>query len=553
MKKTFIFFSLSLSSLVTPTFLSSCSTDNGFYMANYESYINDDLLNGLENNLYSSTINEGSNTLKVNIDNFNFRTYSTNEDLERNFTTNYDVAIPSDYLAAKYANEGKILPLDWSKFNLYKLDKYGNRTNEKIRNAYDALTLFTPHVREELQSYDLTIAFKNDNISEQDQKAGLLNYCVPYFAQDVLMGYNSKTDWGFNGNTDWETIVSKLGEKINNRNVARASVVDDFSTLYSVARLIETNNKTANAGDPIEENFGSTPYTGNLSISEAINTLSKMFNKHSRKNAFLFNSDSNILLNDFAQNGSQAIIAYNGDLLFAMQGGDSYSFSTDQSQFESWLKSRFNGDTFNLRIVRPPKNLTVLDCMVINKERAVKKNHINESYAVIKKICLEGSDESLYDSNNKNKYSDGESPLIVKTDENDEYINGPAMNFDYTNYSSPLLTLNAYILNSSSDENLYKTPKSLKVNTSYIANSDLGSLEDSLSITLKGNGYFTNALSFLKDDQTLTENQYDNYIQALVNVYNITENVNANYVTRSLSDLVKDNIGWAWLDVKNNL
>lgn len=553
MKKIYNFFFLILSSLIIPTTLSSCSSDNSFYMANYESYISDDLLTGLENGSYSSNIISGSTEKNIPINNFNYRTYSTNEDLERNFTTNYDVAVPSDYLAAKYANDGKLLPLDWSKFNLYKLDKYGNRTNQKIKSAADALTLFTPHVREELQSYDLTQAFKNNNISQADQAAGLLNYCVPYFAQDIVMGYNSTSDWGLSNNsTDWQSMMNTLYSKINDGSVKRASVVDDYATLYSVSRLIETNNQTVNAGSPIPNTAGSTPYKGSLSIDQATQTFKKMFQKPSVKNAFLFNSDSNILLNDFAQNGSQALVAYNGDLLYAMQGGDLYSYSTDNSVFENWIVNQFSGEgnnTFNFKLARPEKNLTVLDCLVINKERVTKKNHIDQAYAVIKKIGLEGSDQSLYKSESRDGYSDGDFPEIAKTDEDDNYVYGPTINFDYTNYSSPLLTLNAYIMNSSSDENLYKVANSVL----YETNSSLGTLQDSLSYCLKGDGYFTSALSFVKDDYTLTITQYNNYIQALVNVYNITESVNANYVTRNLSDLVKDNIAWAWLNVKNSL
>ena len=126
--------------------------------------------------------------------------------------------------------------------------------------------------------------------------------------------------------------MQNLNVAIENNDVKRIATVDDYATMYNIARLIETNNATVNPGNPTSASV-LEPYSGDYTEKEVDNTFAKMFNNVPKKNAFLFNSDSNILLNDFANNNSQAIISYNGDLLFAMQGGDDNSSSTNESSF----------------------------------------------------------------------------------------------------------------------------------------------------------------------------------------------------------------------------
>lgn len=555
----------------TPLTLSSCGAgDNGFYMANYDSYINNDLLIGLQNGSYSSLIN-GS---EIKIDNFQYRNYATNEDLERNFETNYDIAVPTTYLAANLANQGKLEKIDWSQFGLYKMGSNGIASNELIKTSYDALSLFTPNVRAELASFNLDQAFKKDNItSKEEQAAGLLNYCVPYFVQDLILGYKTNDAINFDQSAnDWNGIMNSLSNSIDANKISKVATIEDYATLYSIGRSIETNGLTANVGDAISDGdfqnkLDSWSKTENITSFE--NTFKLMFQNVDKKNVFYLNPDSNNILNDFANpEGSQAVISYNGDLLFAFQGGDTFSLdvSSDESiketlpVFKEWFLNNFDylKNEFNFNIKRPEKSQMSLDVMVLNKDRIQKLNHKKEAYAVLKKIGLEGADKSLYDSS-KNSYA---IDTIFSTDENDEYEYGPMLNFDYLQYSSPLLNLNAYVLNSGST-NLFKNfeQESKKNLESYKNNywpeidaTDMD-LYNSLSTNLSGNGYFTDSFSLINKQEDsvngfLDEVSYTNYIDSLTSLYNIPEIVSPNFLGRSMSDLNKSNMYYAFSHVK---
>ncbi|MDE5775221.1 MAG: hypothetical protein K2H51_02745, partial [Malacoplasma sp.] len=505
MKKISKLFSI-FSIFITP-FVTSCSSTQSFYLANYESYISDSLLSQLESEFSSS--------------NFSYRTYSTNEDLERNFLTNYDVAIPSLYLAAKYANEGKLLPIDWKSFNLYKLDENGIQTTNLIENASDALSLFTPQAQNQLKAYWLDDAFKIDEISEINQEAGLLNYCVPYFLQDVSFGFNlsliekeiSNLNWNeynnYLGNLNnslkhsWNDVINYLYKKTNDGSLReRTAVVDDYSTLYSIARIMQTENSNKITVNPdYTESNKLQSYEGNLSIEQAFDTLKYLFNfnKIKKKNAILLNSDSNTLLNDFAKDFSQAIISYNGDLLYAMQGGDDNNYFNDKENFQNWITKNLitikenkidEKRDFKLKLIKPEATLSVMDCMVINKNLTTKKGTIETAHEVIKKIGLEGSDLSLYESKENKVYSKSEN--IFSVDEEDEYIYGPMLNFDYVNYTSPLLTINAYVMNSSSDLSRYESEQSY----------------NSFSTLEQSNGYFTDLFSWINQDDEESKNGF---------------------------------------------
>ncbi len=580
MKKITKLFSI-FSIFIAPSVI-SCSSTQSFYLANYESYISDSLLAELEDEFFSS--------------NFNYRTYSTNEDLERNFLTNYDVAIPSLYLAAKYANEGKLLPIDWKNFKLYKLDENGIQTNQLIENASDALSLFTPKTRNQLKAYSLDDAFEkdkewlekisgnNETIKNNIKEAGLLNYCVPYFLQDVSFGFNLSIEGKeiskylndydayvnyLNQTTNdlklsWNNTIDYLYKKINDGSLKdRAAVVDDYATLYSIARIMQTSNEANNkvTVNPIYTESGKLKsYDGDLSLDQAFNTLNYLFdfNKIKKKNAILLNSDSNTLLNDFAKNSSQAIISYNGDLLYAMQGGDDYAYDGDENdsyKFKEWItnnwismknKEKEEKKDFKLKLIKPEATLSVMDCMIINKELTEKKRTVQIAHDVIKKIALEGSDLSLYESEENKIYSE-KSENIFSVNEDDEYIYGPMLNFDYVNYTSPLLTVNAYVMNSSFDLKKYEKEESY----------------NSFSTLEEGNGYFTSLFDWINIDESddgkgfLSRDQYISYIDTLINTYYINEENNyikyINLLNQNLSDLAKSNISWAWSDIKSNL
>ncbi|MDE7075545.1 MAG: hypothetical protein K2O21_02830, partial [Malacoplasma sp.] len=205
----------------------------------------------------------------------------------------------------------------------------------------------------------------------------------------------------------------------------------------------------------------------------------------------------------------------------------------------------------------------LLDTMVINRNRVKSEKEKNLAYSILYKIGLEGSDLSLYKDSKKTEYSD--SAIFdenVDKNGNEVFLYGPAQNFDYVQYTSPLLTLNAYVLNSDSNIDQYNNND---VIPSY-------NLYNSLSSNVNRKGYFTDIYkeeNIVKDDTNngfLTETQYWNYIDTLISVYQIRNLGNesksqdcsgveyyiSNFTPRNISDLNKSNMSWAYSDVKSN-
>ncbi len=381
---------------VLPTTLYSCSNSQAFYFANFESYMSPTLMD----------------RLKKEVDNINFRYYGTNENLERSFDRNYDVAIPSTYLVAKLAGAGKLQKIDWNKFGLSYVDSLGSVI--QVTNADLALNLFTQDVQSILTNiYDI------NGDGKQDNSDNLLNYGIPYFLQDFIIGYKGHEISQLKSNSNyiptWEDILSFFGPRVGRKKeYNKIAMIDDYRTIYSIPRLIESNGSQVN---PSKSNTI-------ISINEFENTYSYLSKYFSEQNSFLLNSDSGIILNNFAnKKGADSGIMYNGDLLYAMLGGDEYSEDLTSSPFyvseNEELKSHY---------IRPKQTLVALDMMVINKNT----KHLDTAYDLINKVALEGvsSNDSIWEEDN-----------------NGNYVYGPMVNFDYILYTSPLQKIHNYVMN----------------------------------------------------------------------------------------------------------
>lgn len=492
-------------------FLTSCfyNGQNRFYFANFESYISMVLVN----------------QLKTKYSNFNLRTFPNNENLEANFH-NYDSAIATTNLVAKLINDDKLAKIDWSSFNLNKLDEKGrwikkNGKIVKITNANDALSLFTKQTQEILQQ---EIIKKN-----QKQKINLLEYGIPYFLQDVAFAYkkniHTKLNEQNNNWVDWKKFVDKIPPLANQNQLNHIAVIDDSSTLYSLARLVQTSNTTTPTVMVEQQE--------NQTVNSFKETYQKFFGAFKRKNQFLFNSDSTVITNDFANpNGSQGAIFYNGDLLYALQGGDDFGFDKEASDnFKNWFLNYATDTNFHLYFQKPQQNLLALDMYVINKN----SQKIKQAHDIAKKITLEGSDQPLYDQTNQNYNLEA----INKVDENDEYVYGPMLNFDEIVYSSPLKTLDAYVLNS------FNLILDNKINPLQKENS---------LVQLQNNGYFTNLYSDFFDNDAKLQKYKSNYINLLVYAYLIPLKKNTQQlIEKSISDLNKSNMYYAYVTIINNL
>lgn len=539
MSNTFKKISLAFLGLILPTTLSSCSSgDTSFYMANYHSYMSSDLLSSLENGTASSSLLVNGFQKDVVVKDFKYRTFATNEDLERNFETNYDLAVPSMYLIAKWANQGKVLTLDWSKFGLK------NKDGSLITTASQAMNLFTKETQDVLKAYDLSEAYKISNSYGEyvSEDAGLLNYCVPYFMQNFMLGYKSTNNWNPNNlSLHWDEIIDLLKENISNNKINKVAAIEDYRMLYSIARLIEdrrngvvntTVNPNVNGDGYVDDNDNTkflTQYTTKIS-RETFEKTFEYLSLSSIKNKYFLSDDSNKVLNEFANpNGSQAIMSFNGDLLFGTQGGDDYTYDpSDPSTadtFMNWFKSFYHND-FDIKAIKPQRTLALLDAMTVNRQRVTKNNHIETAYSVLKKVGLEGADHKLYeyDTDTKDSYTYNQNQLEdqpIFFQEDNQYIYGPMVNFDYMQYTSPLQTLNEFVTNS------------------------VGKPTDSRF------GYFN--LRYQNIKNRFTNQEYENYIDTLRLIYSLdNSNISKNDLMRNVTDLHKSDMYYAFMNVKNN-
>ncbi|MEF9984861.1 MAG: hypothetical protein RSC02_01595 [Malacoplasma sp.] len=380
--KVSLSFILSTALISSTIFLASCSSANAFYFANFESYMSPQL----------------TTSIKATDPNVNFRYFPTNEDLERTFVRNYDLAVSSTYLMAKQAKDGLLQKLNWRDFNIE------TSPNVFITSATDALKLFTLPVQTALTKvYDIN---GDGQFTDVDN---LLQYGVPYFLQDFILGYKGAQVDAFNGtNVGWSDIMHYFSKKIGaGLPYNKIALISDFRSIYSIPRIMQTQGIEANVNPP------SNVKTTIAEFQQTYQYLTSLFSI----NSFLLNSDSGVILNNFANpKGSDVGIMYNGDLLYAAQGGD----------------DKFKFTANDVHYVRPKNTLIVLDMMVINNNSSQKKL----AYDLIKKIALEGT------SYNQN--------IKLSNPENDEYIFGPMQNFDYVQYTSPLEKISNYVLSPTS-------------------------------------------------------------------------------------------------------
>ncbi len=302
------------------------NNSNNIYFANYQSYMDNDLIKNLESDNHVQ-----------------YKTYGTSEQLESSFSENYDIAIPTTYSAVKMIKEKQLKKLNW---NLL--------TNCKYKTAAAALELFNEEVKTLLQSYDWDDDGKNDN---------LLEYGVPYFAQEVVFGYkkNNETKLGLGPNSDWSSILTKLASFKDLKNGSIVTL-NDPRTMYGISNLYHGLNNINPQEDKTIDNF-----------RQKYDYLS------SYDNRMIFRSDSGEIINNLADpKGNQYSLLYNGDLIYAIQGGDNY-----------------DGNGEKLCYIKPNNTVIALDMMVVNAKTKVPDEDVSK---VIAKIGL-NADVSDLDNN----------------------------------------------------------------------------------------------------------------------------------------------------------
>ncbi|QZX48892.1 spermidine/putrescine ABC transporter substrate-binding protein [Mycoplasma sp. E35C] len=392
-------FKLLFSGLLLPAFiLSSCQASNNenllnkkFVYANFESYMSPKLMSKIRN----------ENT------NLQFDFVSSNENLMTNFKNKtYTIGTASTYAVIDLIEQGILQPIDWTKFNL----SYLNDENEliKINNANDALGLFTDQVQQILTSYSI-----------KNQPINLLEYSVPYFFQSFVFAYRGEViDQLVDHQSNWSDIIKTISsDQYKDRfSDNKLGIVEDERSIYSVANLIKTQNDAQPTVNPLDTQIQTNDFSEVYQYIASAGLNANNFVTGTRSTALL-NSDSAVILNNLASKRINGAIMFNGDAIYAAQGGE-------------FLKDEDKPTSEDFHIVTPKQTPLALDLITINKLNIDQYPELlNQSYDVIKQVALEGVDQTNDDFVAEVEDSDPDDP---------EYKYGPLDNFNFVQYTSPL-------------------------------------------------------------------------------------------------------------------
>ena len=408
--------------------LTSCSNSDEIVLANFESYMNLDLIDKYDENI-------------------NFLYYQTNEEIESKYRKYYDLAIPSTYEVISLIQKHWVKKIDWARFELH------DKNNNLIKNGTDALGLFTSTIQNIIKS---ETSFFNNLFNENEN---LLDYCIPYFLQCFMFAYKGKEIPELKNATNWEEYTNFIGNKTNPNlpnvfkpiKTSRIGCIDDGRTFFDLCHLIKTQK--LNPNNPKE--WCINPDNENKSIKEMKNDFNYLTRKFSN-NCFYFNSDSQVILQSLStpKDGNLSSFAYNGDILYAAMGAE--------------VNEPYEPDNFHIDHL-DAKPLT-LDALVINSKNDDNQQKLDKIYKFVKSLFLDHVDSNE----------------ISNMDENNQYRYDPMRNFDFLRYTSPFQSIDDYVNGnyftdvdfSLDDEQieLYKSIYNIKINS----NIDIINLIESL-------------------------------------------------------------------------
>ena len=387
MKKSFISCLFASSLPICPLIsLTSCAGNNMIVLANFESYMNPDLIDKYDGQV-------------------NFLYYQTNEEIESKFKGYYDLAIPSTYEIITLLEKQWLQKIEWEKFGLY--DSEGNL----ITNGIDALKLFIDPIQHIIKSTTNMYS----NLFKPDEN--LLDYCIPYFLQSFMFAYKGDAISELDNAANWDEYLNFIGDRTNPnvpdvfkpKKTNRIGCIDDGRTFYDLCHLIKMQKTNPNNPERWHINVDNE----NASIDD----LKDDFNYFTSKftpNHFYFNSDSQVVLESLStpKDGNLSSFAYNGDILYAAMGADLYDpYSPDE----------FHIDNLDAKPL-------ALDALVINNKNDKNPDKLNKIYDLIKSLFLDHIDSSEISEMN-----------------DDGYIYDPMTNFDFVRYTSPFKSIDDYV------------------------------------------------------------------------------------------------------------
>ena len=373
-------------------FLPGCSNSN-IVVANFESYMSQDLMDELRDEYKCQ-----------------FLYYDTNETIETKFERNYDIAIPSSYEAMILKKKGQLEKIDWKQFDM--VAKIGD-LDVPVENSTQAAYLFSDATQNVLAAQDELYR----DMKYLDEGEHILDYCIPYFLQSWLFAYKGEAIDNLN-KTDitWKEAAKEIGENSRfnkSKKGVNIACVDDSRSFYGMSKMYYDQ-----ATGVEKDKWNINPDSQNESIAQYEKVYSS-FVDNFKSDSFYFNSDSQIVLQMLADpDGSNGAFCYNGDALYALIGAEIPDF-----------EGKWNSENFHA--VMPEETVITLDMLVFNKKNENNADRKQKVYDIAKRITLEGG--SVDDD-------------ISECDDNDNYIYGPMINFDFVMYTATLKNLDEYVL-----------------------------------------------------------------------------------------------------------
>lgn len=399
------------SALITSTvLLTSCSANNKIVFANFSGYMNPEVQT-LISDQYPVQWDE----------------YETNESIPT-FLKNgtYDVAVATQYKIVKLARDSYkglienkngydclIQPINWSKFNLMDDNNQPLVTQDNETKLYDfskLKTYFATQTWDMLTAYDLN----GDGKIDANCKDNLLNWTIPYFAQTLSFGYRGPEISSLKGDVSFKDIFDYFKTEEAKETLFKGkqtvSLIKDERTNYDLSRLLDNKSIYLN-NDPKISSIDNLIKDYNV-LDEAMKAAPKQIN---------LEGDSNTILNQLALNQISAAITYNGDLIYASNGGDYF----DKLEKENNLPNENN-----FHVITPKDTLVCFDGIIISNN--VDSKLINNVYDVVKKIGIPTDGNKILSDKTiiNNMFPLSEETMTSKTI---NYL--PFINFDYVYYN----------------------------------------------------------------------------------------------------------------------
>lgn len=443
----------------------ACSSNSKLVISNYDGYINEDVANELANQ---------------HKDNGLTYTYHDNNEVIPGLikSKTVDVAVVSAYTVVGLAKNKLIRKIDWSRFNLINPEtKEKIKTFDELASLYTKEVWAFSSAYDHLLG-DIDQDGKPDRLIEYMVPYFFQDFIFAYRGKKINHLHKPDVTWNQiyqeltrkgADNRFLKENEAQIGTDNKpytiRANKAKISLIDDSRTVYDIAKIMEhegpkraktiheANNQIQELESEIKitKNLINTP---NLSASIIKQNKDKLANLEERLNFYKLNlhpnvalpknstvteivdkfnnitdhfknlpvdshnlkTSSNDLINELATGQFAAGLSYNGDISFALNGGEYLPEGTDLPEYKN-----IRPDANNFHFVRPKNTLKVLDGFVISE--FIDPYNLNATYEYINDLSFSGLNLPDYDG----------SPAILRWDMKIHYNKTDKQIQDYEN------------------------------------------------------------------------------------------------------------------------